>query len=173
MLPSFFFNQDLWSWTAAILQDSMPSLLIHLLHIFRISRFFYDGCWFPSCNVVLSRRAKAMISLLSLCYHGCWLQLCNQWQLLIALLACAMFVDVLTGSHSSAGQSVRLITVRSTAQARVGPVLAPGAAGSLVTGPPVVAHRWQGPPAPASSPIARLGENTPTGLIAQLVRAYG
>ena len=121
LLPSFFFNQDLWSWTAAILQDSMPSLLIHLLHIFRISRFFYDGCWFPSCNVVLSRRAKAMISLLSLCYHGCWLQLCNQWQLLIALPACAMFVDVLTRSHSSAGQSVRPITVRSAAQARVGP----------------------------------------------------
>ena len=86
--------------------------------------FFYDGCWFPSCNVVLSRRAKAMISLLSLCYHGCWRQLCDQWQLLIALLACAMFVDVLTGSHSSAGQSVRLITVRSAVHARVGPVFA-------------------------------------------------
>ena len=33
VLPSFFCNQDLWSWIVAILQDRMPSVITHRLHI--------------------------------------------------------------------------------------------------------------------------------------------
>ena len=58
LLPSFVFNQDLWSWILAILQDNMPSLLIHLLHTLKCSLFYCLGhdCWFPSkCWAVLSR----------------------------------------------------------------------------------------------------------------------
>ena len=36
-----FCNRDLWSWIVAILQDSMPSVLIHLLHTLNISFFFW------------------------------------------------------------------------------------------------------------------------------------
>ena len=39
----FFCNQDLRSWIVAILQDSMPSVLIHLLPTFNIS--FFSGSW--------------------------------------------------------------------------------------------------------------------------------
>ena len=35
-LPCFFYNQDLWSWIVAILQESMPSVITHLLHKFKI-----------------------------------------------------------------------------------------------------------------------------------------
>ena len=60
-----FFNQDLWSWMLAILQDSMPSLLIHLLHTLNVSLFCLGhDCWFPSkCCAVLYRWAEAIISL--------------------------------------------------------------------------------------------------------------
>ena len=44
LLPSFFCNQDLRSWIVAILQDSMPSVLLHLLHTFKYSTFFI-GSW--------------------------------------------------------------------------------------------------------------------------------
>ena len=48
LLPSFFCNQDLRSWIVAILQDSMPSVLIHPLHTFNIFIFFLGHvCWFP------------------------------------------------------------------------------------------------------------------------------
>ena len=44
----FFCNQDLRSWIVAILQDSMPSVLIHLLHTFNIFMFFLGHvCWCP------------------------------------------------------------------------------------------------------------------------------
>ena len=36
-----FCNQDLWSWIVAMLQDSMPSVLIHPLHTFNIFIFFW------------------------------------------------------------------------------------------------------------------------------------
>ena len=59
------FNQDLWSWMLAILQNIMPSLLIHLRHTLTNSLLgLGHDCWFPSkCWAVLSRWAEAEISL--------------------------------------------------------------------------------------------------------------
>ena len=42
-LPSFFCNQDLWSWIVAKLHHSMPSVILHLLHKFKFSVFFCLG----------------------------------------------------------------------------------------------------------------------------------
>ena len=41
LLPSFFFNQDLWSWILAILQENMPRLLINLLSTLEFSLFVW------------------------------------------------------------------------------------------------------------------------------------
>ena len=38
-LPSFFCNQDLWSWIVAKLHHSIASVIIHLLHNFKFSTF--------------------------------------------------------------------------------------------------------------------------------------
>ena len=56
-LPSFFCKQELWSWNAAILQDSMPSVLLHLLPTLRSSFFLVHGfrylseCYVALCQV--------------------------------------------------------------------------------------------------------------------------
>ena len=42
------FNEGLWSWIEAILQESMPSVLIHMPHTFQFPFFMGHGCWFPS-----------------------------------------------------------------------------------------------------------------------------
>ena len=44
LLPSFFCNQDLWSWIVAILQDSMPSVTIHLHLTFKLFIFVCVLC---------------------------------------------------------------------------------------------------------------------------------
>ena len=43
----FFCNQDLRSWIVSILQDSMPSVLLHLLQTFKFSTSFL-GSWLPA-----------------------------------------------------------------------------------------------------------------------------
>ena len=70
VLPSFFFKQDLWSWIVAILQDSMPSVLICLLHNFNFSLLsvFMAAGLLANAMSFYARWAKAMISLLSPCY---------------------------------------------------------------------------------------------------------
>ena len=70
LVAVFFVNQDLWSWMLAILQNIMPSLLIHLRHTLTNSLFgLGHDCWFPSkCWAVVSRWAEAEISLQSPCY---------------------------------------------------------------------------------------------------------
>ena len=37
LVAAFFFNQDLWSWIAAILQEHMPGIITQLLHTLRSS----------------------------------------------------------------------------------------------------------------------------------------
>ena len=51
LLPSFFCNQDPWSWIVAVLRDSMLSDITHLLHTFKFYLFFWcHGCRAPASH---------------------------------------------------------------------------------------------------------------------------
>ena len=77
----FFCTQDPWSWTVAILQDSMPSVITHRLHIcLNAVRSFWARCrLFLDCGHTPGQHAQCHnppathIHKFIVCWvHGCW-----------------------------------------------------------------------------------------------------